>query len=416
MYKILGEGSYGCIHSPSLKCKNKRKITNKNYVSKSLIKSDSEIEKHHMKFIKKIDPNYEYHLKTVEECTLDDNKTNNNEIKKCEIFSDIDKYNKNDIKLIIMENGGLDIEKYSENVKTKEQSLIFWLKIQKTIKAVKLYLDNNIIHNDLKAQNILYNEKTQKISIIDFGLMHSKKKKENASKNYQLYKIREVFNLLENKETIFINEIHWSWPLENEYIEKNEFIKFIEKTSFDKHVKKIQNILDNLEQIYKIKNTERINEILDNNNKLDTYYTILNEIILGTEYDIYNLLNDYLYNIYSIKKEYNESKNKSKYYDNFLETHLNTIDIYGLGISFITSLKIQQKKLPKELVDDFYKLFYRMITPIIKNRIQINDLLESYESVMNKYIKEYNYIFINNELIKMPKYYNIIKKSKNSKI
>jgi serine/threonine protein kinase len=286
--------------------------------------------------------------------------------------------------------------------------------MQKIIKAVKLYLDNNIIHNDLKGQNILFNEKTQKPAIIDFGLMHSKKKKENASKNYQLYKIREVFNLTENKEIIYINEIHWSWPLENEYIEKKKFIKFIEKTPFNKHQQHIEDILKELEYIYKIKNINKINSILDDDKILETYYIIINDLILGTQYSIYDIFNDYLNNIYSIQEEYKNSNNKSKYYDEFLEIHLNTIDIYGLGIAFITSLKKQHNLLPPELIKEFYELFYRMITPIIKNRIHINDLLETYENILNKYIKEYNIIFINNNLIKIPN--NKLYYSKNSKI
>lgn len=415
MSKVLGEGSYGCIHLPSLTCNNKTNIKyNNNYVSKSLIDNDSDIEKHHMNFIQKIDPTFEYHLKTGEECKLDNNKLNNKALDKCSIFEN--RINNNNIKLLIMENGGLNIEEYSETIKTKKQSLLFWIKIQKTIKAVQLYLKHNIIHNDLKGQNILFNEKTQKIAIIDFGLMHSKKTKENASKNYQLYKIREAFNLMKNKESIFIQDLHWSWPLENEYIEKNEFIKFIEKTPFKKHQQYIENIVDDIEYMFKIKSKKIKTEMLNKDETLNTYNIIVNDIILGTPYSMYNIFNDYLNNIYSIQLEYKNATNKSTYYDKFLETHLNTVDIYGLGIAFITSLTPQQKLLPKTLVNEFYELFYRMITPIVKNRININDLLETYETIINKYIKEYNLIFINNQLIKIPINDKLIKQSKRSKL
>jgi serine/threonine protein kinase len=301
-----------------------------------------------------------------------------------------------------MENGGLNLEDYSKTVKTKEQSLLFWIKMQKAIKGVQLYLKNNIIHNDLKAQNILFNERTQKTAIIDFGLMHSKKKKETASKNYQLFKVREAFNLVENKETIFINESHWSWPLENEYIEKKKFIRFIENTPFSKHQRNMEKVVSTLEYIYKLKSPEKINTMLKSNKRLDIYYVILTEVILGTKYSIYNVFTDYLTNIYSIQQEYRASPNKSKYYDEFLEIHLNTVDIYGLGIAFITALKFQQKRLNPVLVNELYDLFYRMITPIVKNRIQINDLLESYETIMNKYISDYNLAFINNILVHLP--------------
>jgi serine/threonine protein kinase len=409
MNKVLGEGSYGCIHSPALTCKNQKTTYDKNYVSKSLIKSDGDIEKHHINFIKKIDPKYEYHLKMDEECKLDQNNQNLRALSKCSIFENTD--NKK-VKILIMENGGLNLEEYSKIIKTREQSILFWIKIQKTIKAIKLYLENGIIHNDIKGQNILFNEKTQKIAIIDFGLMHSKKKKENASKNYQLYRVREAFNLLESKEIIYINEIHWSWPLENEYIEKTKFVKFIEQTPFSKHKKNIEQIIYNLETIYKLTNAKKINSILNDNSNLDTYYTITNQIIIGTNYSIYTLLEDYLNNIYSLQQEYKNAKNKTKFYDELLEIHLNTVDIYGLGVACITSLKLQHRHLSPQLIDEFYELFYRMITPIIKNRININDLLDTYENILNKYIKIYNITFIDHQLIKLPSSVQLPEKNK----
>jgi hypothetical protein len=193
-------------------------------------------------------------------------------------------------------------------------------------------------------------------------------------------------------------------------------VEFIEKTPFSKHQHKVEEILIDLETIYQSKNLKKINALLDNNKTLDTYYTIINEIILETPYSVYDLFNDYLNNIYSIQQEYKNSKNKSKYYDEFLEIHLNTRDIYGLGIAFISSLKIQTSLLDPKLTTEFYQLFYRMITPIIKNRIHINDLLETYESIMNKYIKQYNLAFINNMLIKIPSNKILMQRSKKSKI
>jgi serine/threonine protein kinase len=299
-----------------------------------------------------------------------------------------------------MENGGLNLEEYSMKIKTRNQSILFWLKIQNTIKAINIYLKNNVVHNDLKAQNILFNEETQKIGIIDFGLMHSMTTKKNASKNYYLYKINEKINILKNKETLFINETHYSWPLENEFIEKRRFIKYIKNISFDKHKNRIENIIDNLKTIYKLKDQKKIEDMLLKEDKLlDTIYTLITEIIIKTPYSSYNIFNDYLMNIYIIQTEYNNSKNKEQYYNNFLEDHLNTTDIYGLGIAYIQSLTLQKHLLPDKLVDDLYNLFYKMITPIIKNRLKINELLESYEKIMNNHIKEYNLQFINHILI-----------------
>jgi len=402
MSNVIGEGSYGCIHSPALKCKDKPAF-NKNFVSKSLLKSDAELEKNHINFIKKIDPKFEYHLNTPTDCVLEDNATNKKALEQCSIFN-----KKDNIRLLIMENGGINLEDYSRQIKTREQAMIFWIKVQKVIKGVKLYIDNGIIHNDIKAQNILFNEKTQKINLIDFGLMHSKKLKKTASKNYDLYKVRKLFNLKQNKEILFLNELHWSWPLENEYIEKSEFKKFIEETTFAKHQKMVEQLIQDIEQVFFMRNKIKQQSILESNKKLETYYHITQLLGVGTQYSIYEILNDYLNNIYITQQEYKNSKNKTKYYEEFLEIHLNTIDVYGLGIAFIACIKEQKPHLSQSFKKDLFELFYRMITPIVKNRISINDLLDTYESIINKYIKEYDYSFMNNVLVKLPKQINFI--------
>ena len=35
--KLLGTGSYGCVFKPSLKCRNKRKVKNKNSLSNGIL-------------------------------------------------------------------------------------------------------------------------------------------------------------------------------------------------------------------------------------------------------------------------------------------------------------------------------------------------------------------------------------------
>ena len=42
--KVIGEGTYGCVHKPSLKCKNKPKINNKTiYFVKTIINNTFQI-------------------------------------------------------------------------------------------------------------------------------------------------------------------------------------------------------------------------------------------------------------------------------------------------------------------------------------------------------------------------------------
>ena len=43
MHKIIGEGAYGCVHKPSLICKDK-KINLKNKISKLMNNENAEVE------------------------------------------------------------------------------------------------------------------------------------------------------------------------------------------------------------------------------------------------------------------------------------------------------------------------------------------------------------------------------------
>ena len=59
---VIGEGSYGCVHRPSLEC-NKGKINYKNKVSKVLEKIDAKQELKEHNVIKKLDPDENFYFR-----------------------------------------------------------------------------------------------------------------------------------------------------------------------------------------------------------------------------------------------------------------------------------------------------------------------------------------------------------------
>ena len=61
---IVGEGSYGCVHKPSIHCKipPSPSFDYKKYVSKIMKNKNAQEELSEFVIIKKLDPKDEYHL------------------------------------------------------------------------------------------------------------------------------------------------------------------------------------------------------------------------------------------------------------------------------------------------------------------------------------------------------------------
>jgi len=240
---VVGQGTYGCVHSPSLKCKDAPGIIYDNKVSKVLKTKDANTELKEYEKLVKADAKKEYYLGIPDSCNIDNRSIwNLKAIQKCKIGSDIVK-NISQYKLLIMGDGGINLEQYTKKMETWPVSQVstehcerFLLESLRLFKGLKIFEDNKLIHHDLKPQNIVYDERTNRLNYIDFGLMISKDKiiKKSASSSYD-------FGLF-----------HWSFPWELEFIQKKEF----------------DNLIANRENADKI-----INEINDKiKQKKNTYY------------------------------------------------------------------------------------------------------------------------------------------------
>ena len=123
--KKVGEGSYGCVHKPPLKCKNQRKQENSNKVSKILTKRNAQEELNEFFLISEADKNGEYHLGRPTSCVPAKIDTNMIAIKSCERLqhnherkhaSRINKKDMDKFMLLIMKDGGYNIEQFSKQL------------------------------------------------------------------------------------------------------------------------------------------------------------------------------------------------------------------------------------------------------------------------------------------------------------
>ena len=68
--KVIGEGSYGCVHKPSLACKNKPNLSYKNKVSKVLRKKSAKDELKEYNNVNKADKKKDFYLGKPVSCDI----------------------------------------------------------------------------------------------------------------------------------------------------------------------------------------------------------------------------------------------------------------------------------------------------------------------------------------------------------
>jgi serine/threonine protein kinase len=354
---VIGEGSYGCVHKPSLKCKNKPKLSYKNKVSKVLLKSAAKTELKEYRNLKDADKKNEFYVGKPVSCEIEDIPANIDSIKKCTIGSDVI----NDLKqhkLIIMGDGGINIEDYVKKIKrwtpsnaSRKDTELFLLESLRLFTGLIKFKENDLVHHDLKPQNIVYNEAENRVNYIDFGLMTSKTKLIEES----------------SKSANHMGTFHWSFPWELEYSDKTLFTKLKNKNRQFR-----ETIYNGL--IEDFVNRNKKNKRVENMHNY--FYYVLNPKINRDDYrkDRAIYLNDY-------KRFLIDGVDTYKY-DEFLEKSTDTIDSYGLGFTMMHWLIYAKPFLETQLVDRLYVLYYQMITPNLIGRLRIEEASSQLEHIL----------------------------------
>ena len=166
--KLLNRGTYGCIFRPALTCKGG--IDQENFITKvqkQTSLSDRELvisEK-----IKKIPHYNEYFAPILKTCTVSVANISSDEIKKCDFMTNNKQIISNKLRYI----GKNTLEEhFIQLLKTKPSLYIetvydsfFYL-----LKSIHVLFTNNIVHFDMKENNIMYDERQNIPIIIDFGI------------------------------------------------------------------------------------------------------------------------------------------------------------------------------------------------------------------------------------------------------
>jgi len=162
---------------------------------------DAQEELNEFFLVSNADKNGEYHLGKPSVCKPSKIPSILLAIKDCKnIRPSVEEMNK--FSLLIMKNGGLNIEQFAgqfkkQNANTENMGQIIDFLVEgiRLLEGLELFLDNDIIHHDLKSQNIVYNQSKNRVNFIDFGLMDNMKNiRSQASHSDYGY------------------DIHWSFP------------------------------------------------------------------------------------------------------------------------------------------------------------------------------------------------------------
>jgi serine/threonine protein kinase len=171
--KLINQGAYGCIYKPGIGCNGKPSVST-HFVTK--LQKETPTSGNEIVLGSKITqiPNYSYHFApVVSTCPVQLSSINSEYLRQCEVAQ---KDQKNASKSVYMLNriryAGTDTLETYISVRTKSTHFLpkfYEMHIYLLVSLQKL-ASANIVHFDLKENNIIYNPKIHVPIIIDFGL------------------------------------------------------------------------------------------------------------------------------------------------------------------------------------------------------------------------------------------------------
>ena len=389
----IGSGGFGCAYYPSLHCKDNVDICGnkiidsfyKNKISKATTENNAINEINEQISIDNADKIFSFHLPPPVSCKVENTNENKKYIDRCNPLKtrlvDI-----NHTQLLLIENGGMDLYKFVDYLTNPTSKLnhidkhniiiSFWKKSVILIKAIKIFNLNNIIHNDIKPQNIVFNTKNGKLNIIDFGLVV----------NFDNYKFNSYYtnfaytmekNILEDVDNFFTNINDTSDKKFDEYLGVSETINTINKCkiSKDKNINMLDELYKKLSLSNKIKKKKilyflsYVSELTELNHNFLSNPSYKLKYGFNNSTDILNILSK---NIYK-DKNFNDILNKSKI----------TQDMYGIGFTLIFVLLQTFEYINNdEFIIKIYKILFSMMHPDCFKRPDIDELFNEYKEVV----------------------------------
>lgn len=375
--KVIGEGSYGCVHKPSLKCSDK-KLSYKDKISKIMLTSEAISELKEYAVISNVDKTNDFYLGVPEKCKVKQSQYTIKSISKCKRLNRkkriTSKKQLHKMSLLILQDGGLNLSQFVKKIDKmvntpKNYQFIkkFWIECHRLFRGIYTFQKHDIIHHDIKPQNIVYNQKYNRLNFIDFGHMRNVKTEMGKSKKSDNWIYESPF---------------WNYPPEIQFLNRDEYIHFSNKT-----IKERQYFFDRF-----------IDDLKDKEDtKFVTAFRIFLDYIVENKKEDNEIRDKYLFDLHKMMIDQIQEDN----YETFLEKSIRTIDVYGLGMSLQFVLSHCRQFLEKHTVESLEDCFFHMITPNLLQRYTIEQSMDQYESVLLAagFLEDFGIQFENHEPI-----------------
>lgn len=171
--KLINQGTYGCIFHPGINCQGKKE--NAKYLTKiqknaKTIENETKVSK----LIRTIKGYTKHFAPIIKQCPVKIAKQYTNELQQCELFREIDTkdlhkqtYVSNKIRYVGNNN-------LSDYIQLQNTVYRFWKEILEThtylLKGIQKLLTKDLVHYDIKYNNIMVDPAMQKPIFIDFGI------------------------------------------------------------------------------------------------------------------------------------------------------------------------------------------------------------------------------------------------------
>ena len=241
---VVGEGTFGCVLKPPLLCDSKSTLTKKDYankISKIMYSKHAINEEKEYSSINNIVGLEKYAITGPHICKPLIDKRFNNSVKNCKTafvkktFDD----NKNDLLMLLLEDGGINIHDYVSKVyplETLNAKKVFLTSLIGLFDGLLFFQSNQIIHRDIKLHNMVYNVSTGKAKYIDFGQMTNFKKFiSRCNSNTETLGVSHSYYASENScsnKTAFNSNRPKCMAIKNHFKTHSEFTSYVSK-SFD---------------------------------------------------------------------------------------------------------------------------------------------------------------------------------------
>lgn len=179
--QIIGQGTYGCVYRPNIQCRTQN-IGSKQYLSKLQRKDKTSTNEIKLgKIIREklhIRGDDDRFAPILESCPVNIGKLEEDKLSSCKmVVQGKDKIKKTGLvsnKLFYVGKQTLGDFLESKLLKSKKNKTYYFKKVVNSqlylLKSLEILNKINIVHMDLKHNNIMYHEKRKKPVIIDFGL------------------------------------------------------------------------------------------------------------------------------------------------------------------------------------------------------------------------------------------------------